>query len=88
MKMQDVRVVNEMGLRARVATIFIAKASEFSCTINIRVNERLINGKSLLGVLSGGITCGTTITLITNGAGEEEAMRTLVDLIESGFKDY
>jgi phosphocarrier protein len=89
MKLKDVTVINQTGLRARVATIFVSKASEFKgTTVSIRTGERLLNGKSLLGVLSGNITHGTTIQLVTNGPDEETAMNTLVELIESGFEDY
>ena len=89
MQTKEVKVFTEMGLRARVATIFVSKANEFKPTnVIIRYNERQINGQSLLGVLSASITYGATIKLITDGPKEVDAMRTLVELIACGFRDY
>lgn len=89
MKTEQVTVVNQAGLRnSRIVSILNAKANEFKSQITIRIDDRVINAKSQLGVLSGGISCGTTITLTTSGEDEEEAMKTLVQLFESGFVDY
>ena len=49
--------------------------------------ERRVNAKSLLGILSLGITKGTTINLIADGPDEEEAVSALVALIPSNFTD-
>ena len=50
--------------------------------------ERAVNGKSLLGVLSLGITGGTTFELVVDGIDETEALDALSELIETDFKDY
>lgn len=78
-------VNNEVGLHARPATFFIQKANEFKCSIWVEVEERRVNAKSLLGVLSLGIVKGTEITLIANGSDEEDAVEALATLLESGF---
>ena len=89
MKTEQVTVVNQAGLRnSRIVSILNAKANEFKSQATIRIEDRVINAKSQLGVLSGGISYGTTITLTTSGEDEEEAMKTLVQLFESGFVDY
>ena len=49
--------------------------------------DRKVNAKSLLGVLSLGIAQGMTITLTANGTGEEEALKAMIELINSGFAD-
>ena len=49
---QEVTVKNEVGLHARPATYFIQKANEFKCGIWVEKDERRVNAKSLLGVLS------------------------------------
>jgi phosphocarrier protein len=75
-------VVNiEVGLHARPATFFIQKANEFKCSIWVEKNERRVNAKSLLGVLSLGIVQGSTITLIADGAEEAEAVECLAELV-------
>lgn len=71
----------ESGLYNRQATYFIQKANEFKSSIWIEVEERRINAKSLLGVLSMGITKGTELNLIAEGADEEEAVKTLSDML-------
>ena len=74
-------VMNQVGLHARPATFFIQKANEFKCSIWVEVEERRVNAKSLLGVLSLGIVKGTEITLIGSGPDEEEAVDALCALL-------
>ena len=85
MFVKDVVVQNQVGLHARPATFFIQKANEFKASIWVEKEERRVNAKSLLGVLSLGIVKGTTITLIADGADEKEAVAALVELIENNF---
>ena len=72
----------ESGLHNKQATYFMQKANEFRCNIWIEVDERQINAKSLLGVLSMGITSGTMVTLIADGSDEEVAVKTLAAMLE------
>ncbi len=67
----------ESGLHNKQATYFIQKANEFRASIWIEADDRKINAKSLLGVLSMGITTGTEITLVAEGADEEAAVKSL-----------
>ncbi|MDD5952514.1 MAG: HPr family phosphocarrier protein [Oscillospiraceae bacterium] len=83
---KEVTVQNQVGLHARPATFFIQKANEFKSSIWIEKEERRVNAKSLLGVLSLGIVGGTTIKIIADGSDEETAVDGLVKLIESGFQ--
>ena len=71
----------ESGLHNKQATYFIHKANEFKSSIWIEVEERRINAKSLLGVLSMGITKGTRISLIAEGPDEEEAVNALTEML-------
>ena len=71
----------ESGLFNRQATYFIQKANELKCSIWIEVEDRKINAKSLLGVLSMGITKGTTVNIIADGSDEEDAVKTLSDML-------
>ena len=81
---KDVQVQNQVGLHARPATFFIQKANEFKSSIWIEKEDRRVNAKSLLGVLSLGIVGGTTIRVIADGADEEAAVNALVALVDSG----
>jgi len=84
---KTVVVQNQVGLHARPATFFIQKSNEFKSSIWIEKEDRKVNAKSLLGVLSLGITKGTEIKIITDGVDEEEAINALEALIESNFSD-
>ncbi|MBS7299154.1 MAG: HPr family phosphocarrier protein [Eubacteriales bacterium] len=84
---REVEVQNQVGLHARPATFFIQKANEFKSSIWVEKDERKVNAKSLLGVLSLGITKGTTINVIADGIDEEDAVNTLVNLIASNFTE-
>ena len=87
MCVKDVVISNQVGLHARPATFFIQKANEFKSTVWVEKEERRVNAKSLLGVLSLGIVGGTEIRIIVDGSDEEAALAALVELVESGFGD-
>ncbi len=84
---KEVVLQNQVGLHARPATFFIQKANEFKASIWVEKDERKVNAKSLLGVLSLGIARGTTISIIADGVDEKEAVDALIELIESNFSE-
>ena len=69
------------------AKLFIQKANEFKSSIWVEKEERRVNAKSLLGVLSLGIVGGTNIKVIADGADEQQAVEALVKLVASGFSE-
>ena len=87
MYVKEVLVQNKAGLHARPATFFIQKANEYKSSIWVEKDERKVNAKSLLGVLSLGIIGGTTVKIFADGADETEAVEGLVDLINTGFAE-
>ncbi|MBO4734343.1 MAG: HPr family phosphocarrier protein [Clostridia bacterium] len=87
MCVRDVVIHNQVGLHARPATFFIQKANEYKSSIWVEKDERKVNAKSLLGVLSLGIVGGTTIKIIADGVDAEQALEGLVELVESGFAE-
>ncbi len=87
MYMKEAVVNNQVGLHARPATFFIQKANEFKSSVWIEKEDRRVNAKSLLGVLSLGITKGTSVTLIADGADEKEAVDDLAELIAQNFAE-
>lgn len=84
---REVTINNQVGLHARPATFFIQKANEFKSNIWIEKDDRKVNAKSLLGVLSLGIVKGTSVSLIADGSDEKEALGTLESLINSDFSE-
>lgn len=87
MVIKSVTITNQVGLHARPATFFIQKANEYKCSIWVEKDERKVNAKSLLGILSLGIVCGTDINIIADGADEQQAVDTLAELVNSKFEE-
>lgn len=87
MFVREVMVKNQVGLHARPATFFIQKANEFKSSIWIEKEERRVNAKSLLGILSLGIVDGTNVKVIADGADEKAAVDALIELVDSGFSE-
>ena len=84
---REVTITNTIGLHARPATFFIQKANSFKSSIWVEKEDRKVNAKSLLGVLSLGIAQGMTITLLADGSDEEEALVGLAELVNAGFQE-
>ena len=87
MFVKEVEVKNQVGLHARPATFFIQKANDYKASIWVEKEDRRVNAKSLLGILSLGIIGGTTIKIIADGDDETEAVEGLIALVDSGFSD-
>lgn len=84
---KEVKITNTIGLHARPATFFIQKANTYKSSIWVEKDDRKVNAKSLLGVLSLGIAKGMTITLTADGQDEEIAVDGLCKLIDAGFEE-
>ena len=83
----DGTIKNNVGLHARPATYFIQKAKSYQSSIWVENSDRRANAKSLLGVLSLGITKGDIITILAEGSDEKAAVDGLVDLVLGGFSE-
>jgi phosphocarrier protein FPr len=85
----ELEVRNPSGLHARPAALFVETARRFSADVQItnltRNPERTASGRSLLAVLALGISHGHTIRIDANGAGADEAIAALRELVESGL---
>jgi phosphocarrier protein len=80
---RDITIKNSVGLYARPATFFIQKANSYKSSIWIEKDDRRVNAKSLLGVLSMAIAGGSTVTLIADGPDEAEAIGGLELLVST-----
>ncbi|RSK29469.1 phosphocarrier protein HPr [Bacillus sp. HMF5848] len=74
-------VTSESGIHARPATNLVQAATQFDADVELVHKERTVNLKSIMGVLSLGITKGAVITIKVNGTDEEKAMSTIEDTI-------
>ncbi len=84
---RGVTIRNSVGLHARPATFFVQKANSYKSSIWVEKEDCRVNAKSLLGVLSLGISKGTAITLIADGVDEADAVAGLAELVDSEFGD-
>ena len=79
---KEILVRCESGLHNKQATYFVQKANEFSCSIWLESDNRKMNAKSLLGIMSLGIVTGATVTLSASGTDAEEAIKALEELLQ------
>ncbi|WP_017414477.1 HPr family phosphocarrier protein [Clostridium tunisiense] len=80
---KEMEIKNTQGLHARPATLLVQKATRFKCDIKIEHKGKSANAKSLIGILSLGISKGANIILSTKGSDENAALKEIVELIES-----
>ena len=80
---KEVIVKNSTGLHARPATLLVKKASSFKSDVSIEFNGKKANVKSLIGVLSLGVTKDSTITVMASGDDETHAVEEIAMLIKS-----
>ena len=82
---KTVKILNEQGLHARPASIFVKTASKFKSTVSIVHGTGVANAKSIINIMSLGLKKDEEIKIVTEGADEKEAMAALVSLVESKF---
>ncbi len=82
---QTVVVKNPTGLHARPASLFVTEAKKFSSKLTVKKGEKAVNGKSIIALMSAGVSAGTEISLELDGPDEAEALQCLTALVESGF---
>ena len=84
---RNITMENGVGLHAGPASLFIQKANSYRSSIWVEKDDCRVNAKSRLGILSLGISKGTTITIIADGNDEADAVNGLSALIEGGFAE-
>ena len=85
MTSESVRVVNALGLHARAAARFVHVAARFSAQVRVARDGKVMDGKSIMGILLLAASRGTTLTISADGADERAAVETLVKLVATGF---
>jgi phosphocarrier protein len=83
MEKARVTIQNETGLHARPASQFVKKASQFSAEVKVSKEDKEVNAKSIMGVMSLGAEKDTEVTLIADGADEKEAIEELENFIKN-----
>ena len=82
---RQVKIANRLGLHARAAARFVQTAARFEAKITAGRDGRVMDGKSILGILLLGASRGTTIEITAEGKDEASAVEALVALVESRF---
>lgn len=83
----EVTVINRLGLHARAAARFVQLAGQYRSTVRVAVGDRVMDGKSILGLLLLAAAQGTLLTIETEGADADAALAVLVALVERGFEE-
>ncbi len=82
MIVQEFQIKYDLGLHARIAAKFVEVTNKYAASIYIRSEESLIDGKSIMGILSLGIKQGDSITVEVDGTDEENMIKDLKTLFE------
>lgn len=80
---RKVIIKNPTGLHARPASLLVKEANKFKSEIMINKNGKDVNAKSILSVLSLGVSNGDEIIIKANGEDEKEAMDAIINLLET-----
>ncbi len=84
---QELQIINKLGLHARAAAKLVKLASSFKCSIDIEKDGQRVNSKSIMGVMMLAASCGSHVTLRTEGPDEQDAMQSVMDLINRRFDE-
>ncbi len=82
---RGVVIQNKLGLHARASAKFVGEASRHACYIGIKRDDIEVNGKSIMGIMMLAAAKGTTVELIADGDGAEQALDALQALIDDKF---
>jgi phosphocarrier protein len=85
MQQREVEIVNKLGLHARASAKLTQLAGSFQCEVWLTRNNRRVNAKSIMGVMMLAAPKGSKVAVETSGAGEEEAMAAITELIAQKF---
>ena len=80
-----VRVANAKGLHARPCHAFVSRALEFQADVTVACQGTVVNGKSILELMTLGAACEQELVLSAEGPDAEAALAALVDLVREGF---
>lgn len=81
MSKQPVVVKLKTGLHARPAALFVQEANKFSSEVFVEKDEKKVNAKSIMGIMSLAISSGTEVYISAEGSDSEQAVHALVSLV-------
>jgi|FaiFalDrversion2_1042247.scaffolds.fasta_scaffold20430_1 phosphocarrier protein len=83
MKLVEVKILNRSGLHARPAARFVQVVSRFKSVIQVCKGSQCVDAKNILRVLSLGVDQGDLVVIKVDGPDEEEAYRSILDLLQN-----
>lgn len=87
MLVEELQIINKLGLHARAAAKLVKLSSTFGSSIDIEKEGQRVNSKSIMGVMMLAASCGSTVTLHIDGEDEQAAMDAITDLINNRFEE-
>tara|TARA_B100000676_G_scaffold294428_1_gene332368 strand:+ start:949 stop:1218 length:270 start_codon:yes stop_codon:yes gene_type:complete len=87
MVIEDILIINRLGLHARAAAQLVRLANKYPCKINLEKDGMVRDAKSVMDVLMLGATKGTTLKITAKGEKESEALRAISELFASRFNE-
>ncbi len=83
---KTVEVINSQGMHMRPAGILAKAAASYKdCDITLNANEKNVNAKALMQIMSAGIKCGNQVLITCNGRDEQQALDEIIRLFQDGF---
>jgi len=84
---REARIVNPLGMHVRPGAEFVKIANRFKSNVQVRKDDAVVNGKSILGMMTLAAECGSCIHIRTDGDDAEQAMEALLELVAAGFHE-
>lgn len=81
------KIINKRGLHARASAKFVEAAAQYTCEVTVSKDGTSVSGRSIMGLMMLGAGKGSMIELLAIGADAPEAIRSLLDLIQSKFHE-
>ena len=84
---REARIVNPLGMHVRPGAEFVKVANKFKAAVEVRKDDAVVNGKSILGMMTLAAECGSSIHIKTDGVDAEAAMTAPLELVAAGFHE-
>jgi len=79
---QKVEVALKSGLQARQAALFVQEANRYQSDVYLQKDEKKVNAKSIMGIMSLAISKGSNVVISAEGSDEEQAVSGLIEMIQ------
>ena len=84
---RTVSIVHRQGLHARPAALFVQLAKQFTCRVTVKKGRKIVDGKSIMGLLTLAAGPSSRISIVTDGSDASEALERLIALVTTPLPD-